>query len=452
MSEQTKPSPSLSADEIVALDQAHVWHPYASFPNAAPVYPVSHAEGVRLHLADGKTLIDGTASWWSVLHGYNHPVLNKAVVEQLHKVAHVMLGGLTHEPAALLAQKLTAVAPAGLNKVFFSDSGSVAIEVALKMALQYWFAQGQHQRTRFLALRSGYHGDTFAAMSVCDPINGMHHMFAQTLNHQLFVEAPGCKFDEEWDERHLAKFSYLIQQHRQKIAAVILEPIAQNAGGMRFYSPHYLRRVRELCSQYDVLLIADEIATGFGRTGKLFACDHAGISPDIMCVGKALTGGYITLAATLCNDKVSEGISQGTNKAFMHGPTFMGNPLACAVGIASLELLLQSDWQKQVAAIETQLKLELEACRTLPAVADVRVLGAIGVVELKELPDMASIQARFVELGVWVRPFGKLVYLMPSYVIKPEDLQQLTQAIYTVVSAIKLPEPKAEIEPEASHL
>lgn len=428
---------TLSTDEILALDQAHVWHPYAAFPNSAPVYPVSHAEGVNLHLTDGRQLIDGTASWWSVLHGYNHPVLNKAVENQLAKVAHVMLGGLTHEPVARLAKQLVDITPDGLNKVFFSDSGSVAIEIALKMALQYWFAQGQHQRTQFLALRSGYHGDTFAAMSVCDPISGMHGMFNQFLKHHIFTEAPACKFDEEWDERHLINFSHLIQQHRQKIAAVVLEPIAQNAGGMRFYSPHYLRRVRELCTQFDVLLIADEIATGFGRTGELFACDHARISPDIMCLGKALTGGYITLAATLCNDKVSDIISQNGAGAFMHGPTFMGNPLACAVGIASVNLLLKSHWQLQVTSIQTQLTQELEACRELPVVADVRVLGAIGVVELKQLPPMASIQARFVEEGVWVRPFGKLVYLMPSYIIKPDELRHLTRSIYQVLSELE---------------
>lgn len=428
-------SQKLSADEIIALDRAHVWHPYASFPNASPVYPVSHAEGVHLHLADGHSLVDGTASWWSVLHGYNHPVLNNAVEQQLHQVAHVMLGGLTHEPVVRLAKQLTDVAPAGLNKVFFSDSGSVAIEIAIKMAMQYWFAQGQHQRTRFLALRSGYHGDTFAAMSVCDPLGGMHHMFNQMLNHQIFTEAPSCKFDEEWDEKCLYNFSHLIQQHRQKIAAVILEPIAQNAGGMRFYSPHYLRRVRELCSQYDVLLIADEIATGFGRTGKLFACEHADISPDIMCVGKALTGGYLSLAGTLCNDKVSDAVSLNGG-AFMHGPTFMGNPLACAVGAASLELLITSDWQTQVSAIAEQLKRELEACRELPAVADVRVLGGIGVVELKELPNMPDIQQQFVDQGVWIRPFGKLVYLMPSYIIKPEELTQLTDSMFNVISTI----------------
>ncbi len=426
---------ALTSEQLLALDQAHVWHPYAPFPNPNPVYPVSRADGVYLHLSDGHTLIDGTASWWSVVHGYNHPRLNQTARDQLDKMAHVMLGGLTHEPVARLAAKLAEITPEGLNKVFFVDSGSVAVEVAMKMALQYWFGLGQHQKTRFLALRSGYHGDTFAAMSVCDPVNGMHHLFTHALPHQVFAEAPPCRFDEPWDERHIANFSQLIQRHRQKLAAVILEPIAQNAGGMRFYSPHYLKRVRELCDRNDVLLIADEIATGFGRTGKLFACEHAGISPDIMCLGKALTGGYVTLAATLCNDRVSDGVSQSEAGAFMHGPTFMGNPLACALGLTSIELLEENHWQSRVAHIETVLKAELEACRDLPGVADVRVLGAIGVVELQQARPIAEIQARFVKEGVWIRPFGKLIYLMPSYIITDTELRQLTRAIYTVLAA-----------------
>jgi adenosylmethionine-8-amino-7-oxononanoate aminotransferase len=426
---------TLSADELLALDQAHVWHPYAAFPNPNSVYPVSHADGVHLHLSDGRNLIDGTSSWWSVIHGYNRPELNAAVEQQLGKMAHVMLGGLTHEPVARLAQLLADITPAGLNKVFFSDSGSVAVEVAMKMALQYWFSQGQHQKTQFLALRSGYHGDTFAAMSVCDPFSGMHHLFTHTFSRQIFSEAPSCKFDDEWDERYIANFSQLIQRHRQKIAAVIVEPIAQNAGGMRFYSPHYLRRVRELCDKNDVLLIADEVATGFGRTGKLFACEHADISPDIMCLGKGLTGGYIGLAATLANDKVSDGIAQGKSGAFMHGPTFMGNPLACAVALASTQLLLSSDWQTKVAHMEAFMKTELEPCRDLPNVADVRVLGAIGVVELHEPPSVEDIQAKFVKEGVWIRPLGKLIYLMPSYIISDTELRQLTRAIYSVLAA-----------------
>lgn len=426
----------LTTNDIISLDQAHVWHPYAAFPNTAPVYPVSHADGVYLHLTDGRTIIDGTSSWWSVIHGYNRPELNHALEQQLAKMAHVMLGGLTHEPIARLAKLLTDITPAGLNKVFFSDSGSVAVEVSMKMALQYWFAQGQHQKTRFLSLRSGYHGDTFAAMSVCDPVAGMHHLFTQTLSHQLFSETPSCRFDEEWNESHIANFSQIIQRHRQKIAAVILEPIAQNAGGMNFYSPEYLKRVRTLCDKNDVLLIADEIATGFGRTGKLFACEHAEISPDIMCVGKGLTGGYMSLAATLCNDKVSDGISNSEAGAFMHGPTFMGNPLACSVALASTELLLKSDWQAKVAHIEGFLKRELEPCRELSLVADVRVLGAIGVVELHESPDLATIQALFVKEGIWVRPFGRLVYLMPAYIMTDAELRQLTRGIFTVLTSL----------------
>ncbi len=425
---------TLSADELLALDQAHVWHPYAAFPNPSPVYPVSHADGVYLHLADGRNLIDGTSSWWSVIHGYNRPELNAAVEQQLGKMAHVMLGGLTHEPVARLAQLLTDITPAGLNKAFFSDSGSVAVEVAMKMALQFWFSQGQHQKTQFLALRSGYHGDTFAAMSVCDPFSGMHHLFTHTFGRQIFSEAPSCKFDDEWDERYIANFSQLIQRHRQKIAAVIVEPIAQNAGGMRFYSPHYLRRVRELCDKNDVLLIADEVATGFGRTGKLFACEHADISPDIMCLGKGLTGGYMGMAATLANDKVSDGIAQGKSGAFMHGPTFMGNPLACAVALASTQLLLSSDWHTKVAHMEAFMKAELAPCLDLPNVADVRVLGAIGVVELHEPPSIDDIQAKFVKEGVWIRPLGKLIYLMPSYIISDTELRQLTRAIYSVLA------------------
>jgi adenosylmethionine---8-amino-7-oxononanoate aminotransferase len=426
----------LSTTELTELDREYLWHPYTSFTNPSPVFPVRRAQGVHIELTNGKKLVDGMSSWWSVLHGYNHPVINKAISDQLHQFAHVMFAGFTHEPAAKLAQTLVEITPDGLNKVFFSDSGSVAVEVALKMALQYWYSQGQAQRTTFLALKQGYHGDTFGAMSVCDPHSGMHHLFHQSLSHHLFAEAPSCKFDEAFDERSFANFSQLLQRNRQKIAAVILEPIVQGAGGMHFYSPIFLQRARELCDQMDVLLIADEIATGFGRTGKLFACEHANISPDIMCIGKALTGGYITLAATLCNDKVSNGICTGKNNVFMHGPTFMANPLACAAANASIDLLLKTDWQKKVLRIESQLKHELEACRNLPAVADVRVLGAIGVVELKEPVNVADLQPKFVELGIWVRPFGKLIYLMPPFIINEKELRQLTEGIHTVIKGI----------------
>lgn len=423
----------LSTRELTELDRQHLWHPYTSFNDPMPVYPVRRAQGVHIELADGRKLIDGVSSWWSVIHGYNHPAMNQAIKEQLHQFSHVMFGGLTHEPAAKLAQKLVEITPAGLNKVFFSDSGSVAVEVALKMALQYWHSRGQAQRTTFLALKSGYHGDTFGAMGVCDPHSGMHHLFHQNISHNLFAEEPSCKFGDEWNEHSFSNFSHLLQRNRQKIAGVILEPIMQGAGGMRFYSPVFLQKVRELCDDLEVLLIADEIATGFGRTGKLFACEHAGISPDIMCLGKALTGGYITLAATLCNDKVSDGISRGQNPAFMHGPTFMANPLACAAANASLDILLKQDWQGKVLQIEHQLKAELEPCKTLSTVNDVRVLGAVGVVELKEPAKVAELQAQFVAQNIWVRPFGQWVYLMPPFIIDEQELRQLTQGVFRVL-------------------
>ena len=427
----------LSTTELTELDREYLWHPYTSFNNPSPVFPVRRAQGVHIELADGKKLIDGMSSWWSVLHGYNHPAINKAITDQLHQFAHVMFAGFTHEPAAKLAKTLVNITPAGLNKVFFSDSGSVAVEVALKMAIQYWHSQGEAQRTTFLALKKGYHGDTFGAMGVCDPHSGMHHLFHQSISHHLFADEPSCKFGEDFDDKSFANFSHILQRNRQKIAAVILEPIVQGAGGMRFYSPVFLQRVRALCDQLNVLLIADEIATGFGRTGKLFACEHANISPDIMCIGKALTGGYITLAATLCNDKVSDGICKGNNSVFMHGPTFMANPLACAAANASIELLRKMDWQTKVNQIEEQLKIELEECRNLPAVADVRVLGAIGVVELREPANVAELQPQFVELGIWVRPFGKLVYLMPPFIINEQELRLLTLGIKTVLSNLK---------------
>lgn len=426
----------ISSHDITRLDRAHVWHPYTSFTNPGMITPVSHAQGVNLHLADGSVLIDGMSSWWSTLHGYNHPVLNQAVIDQVEKMAHVMFAGITHEPAVKLASTLAQITPEGLNKVFFSDSGSVAVEVALKMAMQYWHAQGQPQRTTFLTLKRGYHGDTFGAMSVCDPHSGMHHLFHHALSHHLFAEAPTCGFDEPFQETHIAKFAQLIQQHRQKIAAVILEPIVQGAGGMRFYSPEYLRRVRELCDKHSILLIVDEIATGFGRTGKLFACEYAGISPDIMCIGKALTAGYITLAATLCNDKVSNGICSGDNGAFMHGPTYMANPLACAVANASIDLLLNSDWQTTVAAIGQQMREELAPCKDFSYVSDVRVLGAIGVVELENAVNTSKLMPLFIEQGVWVRPLGNIIYLMPPFIISKEELSKLTSAVTKVVAKL----------------
>ena len=422
--------------ELVRMDRAHVWHPYTSFNHPGMVTPVSHAQGVELHLADGRVLIDGMSSWWSAIHGYNHPVLNQAITDQLGKMAHVMFAGITHDPAVKLASTLANITPPGLNKVFFSDSGSVAVEIALKMAMQYWHAQGQAQRTMFLALKNGYHGDTFGAMSVCDPHSGMHNLFYHSLPHHFFADAPPCGFEIPFQESQIAKFAQLIQQHRQKIAAVIVEPIVQGAGGMRFYSPDYLRRVRELCDKNEILLIVDEIATGFGRTGKLFACEHAGISPDIMCVGKALSAGYISLAATLCNDTVSNGICSGNNGVFMHGPTYMANPLACAVANASIDLLLNSNWQSHVSDISKQMLEELTPCRDFSYVADVRVLGAIGVVELHEPLDTAKLVPLLIEQGVWIRPFGKIIYLMPSFTIDKESLSKLTSAILKVVATL----------------
>lgn len=411
------------------FDRQHIWHPYTSLSTPLPVYPVVSAHGCELMLQDGRTLVDGTSSWWAAIHGYNHPQLNAALVEQSQKMSHVMFGGITHQPAVDLAKRLLDMAPKGLTKIFFADSGSISVEVAIKMALQYWLGLGQRKKTRLLTIHKGYHGDTFAAMSVCDPVDGMHGLFAGQIVPQLFAPAPQSRFDGEFlveDEHALTR---VFAQHHQDLAAFILEPILQGAGGMRFYHPEYLKLARKLCDQYHVLLIADEIATGFGRTGKLFACNHANISPDILCVGKALTGGYLTLAATLCNDKVADGIAQGAVPTLMHGPTYMANPLACAVALKSLQLVQKNQWQAQVKAIEQQLKNELEPCRSSPNVADVRVLGAIGVVEMKQNVDVASMQKAFVELGVWIRPFGKLLYIMPPYSISATQLSRLTSAL-----------------------
>jgi adenosylmethionine-8-amino-7-oxononanoate aminotransferase len=420
--------------ELLQKDQQFVWHPYSSLSDPIPAYEVVSASGVYLKLADGRELIDGMSSWWCTIHGYNHPVLNQAAKDQIDRVSHVMFGGITHAPAVELCEKLVAITPSGLDKVFLSDSGSVAVEVAIKMAFQYWISQGQTQKSQLLTLRSGYHGDTFAAMSVCDPKTGMHHMFDQVVKKHHFAPAPQTGVYEEWNEEDIAEFTEIISTRSDQLAAVILEPIVQGAGGMRFYSPHYLKRVRELCDQHNVLLIADEIATGFGRSGKLFACEWAGISPDILCLGKAITGGYMTLAATLCSEEVSRGICEGEAGCFMHGPTFMGNPLACAVANASIDLLLSSDWQANIQRIETLLSAQMEVFSALDSVDEIRVLGAIGVIQMKEPVNLAEIQKKFVAEGIWVRPFGKLVYVMPPYIISDRELTTLLRGIYKVLA------------------
>lgn len=426
----------MTSDHLLDLDKAHVWHPYSAMDSDLPVYPVASAHGVRLRLTDGRELIDGMSSWWSAIHGYNHPEMNCALEAQLQKMSHVMFGGLTHQPAVELATQLVALTPDALQSVFFSDSGSVSIEVAMKMAIQYWNAKGQPSKKHFLTIRNGYHGDTFGAMSVCDPDTGMHSLFQDVLTQQYFVDTPGCRFGQPCSDEDIADFEQTLSSKKEHLAAVIMEPIVQGAGGLRFYSEGYLRRVRELCDQYHVLLILDEIATGFGRTGKLFACEFADVTPDIMCIGKALTGGYMSLAATLTTTDISETISQGEPGVFMHGPTFMANPLACTAALASLKILLDSPWQSEISRIEKQLVAGLKPCRTLDVVKDVRVLGAIGVVELVNPVELATVQPLFVEAGVWIRPFGKLVYLMPPFIIQNDDLEKLTMSIVDIVSNI----------------
>jgi adenosylmethionine-8-amino-7-oxononanoate aminotransferase len=421
--------------DLIARDRRRVWHPYAP-PETAPLYAVAEADGVRLRLEDGRELVDGMSSWWAAIHGYRHPHIESAVTRQLERLPHVMFGGLTHEPAVALCERLVECAPGGLERAFLCDSGSVSVEVAIKLALQFWQGAGRNERRQLLALRGGYHGDTFGAMSVCDPETGMHHLFRGQMTEQLFAERPSCRFEDEFADHHIADFAEKLRANRDRIAAVILEPIVQGAGGMWFYAPAYLRRVRDLCDEHDVLLICDEIATGFGRSGRLFACEHASIAPDILCVGKALTGGTLTLAATLVSGRVSAGIKSSDPGALLHGPTFMGNPLACAAALASLDLLETTPWRQRVDRIESQLRDELARCRQLPSVADVRVLGAIGVVELREAVDMAVVQPAFVERGVWIRPFGRLVYVMPPYVTEPAEVTALTDAIHSVVSSV----------------
>jgi adenosylmethionine---8-amino-7-oxononanoate aminotransferase len=416
-------------DALLALDRERVWHPYGALPAALPSLPVVSAQGVRLKLADGRELIDGMASWWCAIHGYRHPALDAAVREQLGKMAHVMFGGLTHEPAVLLAKRLTELAPEGLERVFFADSGSVAVEVAIKLCLQFQRAAGRPERTRLLTVRGGYHGDTFGAMAVCDPVGGMHSMFSDVLAKHVFAERPPDGFDAGLDGDWATHVRELIATHAHELAGVIVEPVVQGAGGMRFHAPACVVLLRELCDEHGLLLVLDEIATGFGRTGVMFAAEHAGIAPDVMCVGKALTGGYMTLAATLCTRAVADAVSSGEGGGLMHGPTFMANPLACAVALASLEQLADGGWRARVSAIERGLRDGLAPARELPGVVDVRVLGAIGVVQLDHEVNIAATTAAAVERGVWLRPFRDLIYTMPPYVIGDEDLARVAAAI-----------------------
>ena len=427
----------MNSQQLIALDQAHVWHPYSSMDNPPPAYPVASAEGVRLKLTDGTQLIDGMASWWCAIHGYNHPHLNQAMQSQIADMSHVMFGGITHAPAVTLAKRLVDITPLGLEKVFFIDSGSVAVEVAIKMALQYWHARGQAGKDRLLTVRNGYHGDTFGAMAVCDPVNGMHTLFKGVLPQHYFCPAPPVGFDRPLADTDLDELEAQLKANHKNIAGLILEPIVQGAGGMRFYSPAWLTAAAALCKQYDVLLIADEIATGFGRSGALFACDHAQVQPDIMCLGKAITGGTMSFAATLTTSHIATTISRGEANCFMHGPTFMGNPLACAVANASIEQLLTNNWQANIERIETVLSQQIDPFKQLNTVADTRVLGAIGVIEMKQPVDLAEIQRQFVEQGIWVRPFGKLVYVMPPFIMSNKELEQLMQGIYRVLSTEK---------------
>lgn len=430
-----------STNQFIDLefDAKHLWHPYTSMNNALPTYGVVSAEGVELTLDNGAKLIDGTSSWWACVHGYSHPKIVAAMQRQTAQLSHVMFGGITHRPAVELAKMLVDMTSERLTKVFLADSGSIAVEVAMKMALQYWQGRNKPSKQKILTVKSGYHGDTFAAMSVCDPEGGMHTMFGELVTEQMFAPEPKARFTECFDAEELQSISNMFEDNHQQIAAVLIEPIMQGAGGMRFYHPEYLSALRKLCDKYDVLLILDEIATGFGRTGKLFAYEHANIQADILCLGKALTGGYISLAATMCSDEVAQGVSDSPAGVFMHGPTFMGNPLACTAAIASLELINEQHWQKQVSSIESQMKTELAEAVDYTNVVDVRVLGAVGVLEMSSTLNTAALQQQFVDLGVWIRPFSNLIYIMPPYTISSSQLTQLTSAMKAVAKQISLP-------------
>lgn len=421
-----------TTEDLLNYDKEHLWHPYTSMTDPLPCYAVESAHGVRIKLADGRELIDGMSSWWAAIHGYNHPVLNAAIEQQLQSMSHIMFGGLTHKPAVTLAKKLIDLTADPLQHVFFADSGSVAVEVAIKMAIQYCYAQGLTDKQKLLTVRNGYHGDTLGGMSLCDPVNGMHKRFQGILAKQFFAPAPKCFAD---GSTNIDALEQQLQQHHSEIAAVIIEPIVQGAGGMHIYCASYLQQLRYLCDKYDVLLILDEIATGFGRTGHLFAYEEADIIPDILCLGKALTGGYMTLAATLTTKKVAQGISADGMGVLMHGPTFMANPLACQVANASIDLLLSSGWQSKIRTIEKQLIVELSDCVNYSIVKEVRVKGAIGVIELHKQIDIKMMQAHLVAQGVWLRPFNKLLYIMPPYIISKSELQQLTLAIHHALSS-----------------